>query len=54
MGLDYALVLRWHWVVLGGSGSTFEGQLLYFPDYDPASLRIFATEVFSHRPSALC
>ena len=26
--------------------------MLYFPDYDPAGLRIFATEVLPHRPSA--
>ena len=35
-GLDYALVLRWHW----GSAwrqwlNSWKGQLLYFPDYDP-------------------
>jgi len=52
-GLDYALVLRWHW---GGAWRQWldgwRGQLLYFPDYDPAGLRIFATEVLPHRPSA--
>ncbi len=52
-GLDYALVLRWHW---GGAWrqwlNGWRGQLLYFPDYDPAGLRIFATEVLPHRPSA--
>ncbi len=44
--LEYALVLRWHW---GGPWRVWlesqRGQLLYFPDYDPAGLRIFATEV---------
>jgi hypothetical protein len=52
-GLDYALVLRWHW---GGAWRQWldgwRGQLLYFPDYDPAGLRIFATEVLPHRPNA--
>jgi len=52
-GLDYALVLRWHW---GGAWRQWldgwRGQLLYFPDFDPAGLRIFATEVLPHRPSA--
>lgn len=51
--LDYALVLRWHW---GGPWRRWiegwSGQLLYFPDYDPAGLRIFATEVLPFRPSA--
>jgi hypothetical protein len=52
-GLGYALVLRWHW----GSPwrrwlDGWKGQLLYFPDYDPAGLRIFATEVLRYRPSA--
>jgi hypothetical protein len=26
--------------------------VLYFPDYDPAGLRIFTTEVLRHRPDA--
>ena len=26
--------------------------MLHFPDYDPAGLRIFASEVLSHRPEA--
>lgn len=51
--LDYAVVLRWHW------GETWRrwlddwaGQLLYFPDYDLAGLKIFATEVLPYRPNA--
>ncbi len=52
-GLEYALVLRWHW---GNAWRQWldgwRGQLLYFPDYDPAGLRIFATEVLPHEPMA--
>jgi len=52
-GLDYAVVLRWHW---GDAWrrwlNNWKGQLLYFPDYDPAGLRIFATEVLPNRPNA--
>lgn len=50
-GLEYALILRWHW------GDTWRqwlngwvGQMFYFPDYDPAGLKIFATEVLPYRP----
>jgi len=51
--MEYALVLRWHW----GSPwrawlSNWSGQLLYFPDYDPAGLRIFVTEVLPLTPAA--
>lgn len=53
VNLEYALVLRWQW---GGQWrhwiEGWRGQLLYFPDYDPAGLRIFATEVLPFRPSA--
>jgi hypothetical protein len=52
-GLNFALALRWHW------GSVWRqwlkgwpGKLLYFPDYDPAGLRIFATEVLAREPNA--
>lgn len=50
---EYALVLRWNW----GSAwrrwlEAWRGQLLHFPDYDPAGLRIFATEVLPFRPKA--
>jgi hypothetical protein len=52
-GLDYAVVLRWHW---GDAWrrwlNNWKGQLLYFPDYDPAGLRIFVTEVLPNRPDA--
>ncbi len=48
-----ALVLRWSW----GSAwqdwlSRWAGAVLHFPDYDPAGLRIFASEVLSRRPEA--
>ncbi len=50
---DTALVLRWSW------GSAWQewirrwpGTVLHFPDYDPAGLRIFASEVLSRRPEA--
>jgi hypothetical protein len=50
---DIALVLRWSW------GSAWQewirpwrGNVLHFPDYDPAGLRIFASEVLSRRPEA--
>ena len=49
----YALVLRWHW------GNTWRqwlrawsGHVIYFPDYDPAGLRIFASEVLPYEPKA--
>jgi len=49
----YALTLRWHW----GSTwrewlKTWSGRMLYFPDYDPAGLRIFAAEVLPNQPKA--
>jgi len=45
--------LRWHW----GSTwrewlKTWSGRMLYFPDYDPAGLRIFAAEVLPNQPKA--
>jgi hypothetical protein len=50
---DTALVLRWSW------GSAWKewirrwpGRLFHFPDYDPAGLRIFASELLPHRPDA--
>ena len=53
MGLDYALVLRWHW---GGAWRQWldgwRGNCSIFQITDPAGLRIFATEVLPHRPSA--
>jgi hypothetical protein len=50
-GLDYALILRWRWGVAWRQWlSSWTGQMFYFPDYDPAGLRIFATEVLPYRP----
>jgi len=52
-GLKYALVLRWHW---GDAWcewlKAWKVGLLYFPDYDPAGLRIFVTEVLPKAPSS--
>jgi hypothetical protein len=46
-------VLRWRW------GSVWQewlrgwsGSVIHFPDYDPAGLRIFASEVLSRCPDA--
>jgi hypothetical protein len=52
--INHALVLRWHW---GNKWrqwlQNWDGQLLYFPDYDPAGMRIFVTEILPQRPTAL-
>jgi hypothetical protein len=49
--LSYALVLRWHWGEPWRNWlTTWSGQLFYFPDYDPAGLRIFECEVRPQRP----
>lgn len=49
--LQYALVLRWHWGEPWRNWlSKWRGQLLYIPDYDPAGLRIFYSEVRPRRP----
>ena len=52
-GASFTLVLRWHW------GRTWQqwlrswqGQFLYFPDYDPSGLSIFASAILPHRPDA--
>lgn len=51
--LNYAVVLRWHWGKAWRDWlAAWRGQLFYFPDYDPAGLRIFATEVLPHEPTA--
>jgi hypothetical protein len=51
--LQYALVLRWHWGEQWRNWlSNWNGKFLYFPDYDPAGLRIFDTEVRPLRPDA--
>ena len=45
-------MLRWH---RGDAGCEWlkgwKGELLYFPDYDPAGLRMFVTEVLPKAPS---
>lgn len=50
---DFVLVLRWSW---GSAWQNWlrgwEGSFLYFPDYDPAGLRIFEYEVLRHQPKA--
>ena len=53
-GLDYTLVLRWHWGAAWREWlNRWEGEMMYFPDYDPAGLRIFATEVLPFRPDVV-
>jgi len=53
MNKDYALVLRWHWGAAWRLWvKSWQGELLYFPDYDPAGLKIFATEVLPLHPNA--
>jgi hypothetical protein len=51
--VNCALVLRWHW---GGPWrrwlEQWKGNMLYFPDYDPAGLGIFASEVLPFRAQA--
>jgi hypothetical protein len=48
---DIALTLRWHWGELWRNRlSNWRGQLLYIPDYDPAGLRVFHSEVRPQRP----
>ena len=51
VGMQYALVLRWHW---GDSWRQWLkdwcGQLWYLPDYDPAGLRIFVSQVMPMDP----
>jgi hypothetical protein len=51
--LDVVLVWRWSWGIAWQRWMRrFEGSVLYFPDYDPAGLAIFATQVLPHRPDA--
>lgn len=48
-----ALVLRWSWRAAWRAWlRQWQGGFLYFPDYDRAGLRIFATEVLPHCPNA--
>jgi len=50
---ETALVLRWSWGIAWQEWiRQWPGAVLHFPDYDPAGLRIFASEVLSRRPEA--
>jgi hypothetical protein len=52
-GSEFTLVLRWHWGASWKQWLTaWKGQFLYFPDYDPSGLSVFATEVLPSRPDA--
>jgi len=52
-GLDFTLILRWHWGTAWRQWlAGWNGQILYFPDYDPAGLGIYAAEVLPHCPGA--
>jgi len=52
-GMSYSLALRWCWSLPWQQWfRKWQGVCLYFPDYDPAGLRIFATEVLTHQPTA--
>lgn len=48
-----ALVLRWSWGAEWRAWvSQWSGTVWYFPDFDPAGLSIFATQVLKVRPDA--
>ena len=52
-GDDFALILRWSWGAAWHQWiREWKGALRYFPDFDPAGLRIFASEVLPHRQDA--
>lgn len=52
-GVEFTLILRWHWGVPWQQWlKAWKGQFLYFPDYDPSGLSVFATAVLPHRPDA--
>ena len=52
-GLHVTLALRWCWSAAWRQWlAGWSGHLLYFPDYDPAGLRIFAKEVLPYRADA--
>lgn len=52
-GRDYALVLRWHWRDAWRQWlRDWDGTFFHFPDYDPAGLKIFTTEILPYRPDA--
>lgn len=47
------LILRWSWGTRWKEWlQNWKGNLLHFPDYDPAGLRIFSAEVLANRPDA--
>ncbi len=49
----HTLVLRWNWGAAWRNWlAGWTGRLLYIPDYDPAGLRIFVTEVLPFKESA--
>ncbi len=51
--LQFALVLRWHWGEAWARWLTaWKGQLLYFPDYDPAGINIFVNQILPRRNDA--
>ena len=52
-GRNLVLVLRWSWNAAWQAWlRQWDGDMLYFPDYDPAGLRIFQTEVLPQVASA--
>jgi hypothetical protein len=52
-GAEFTLLLRWHWGASWKQWLTaWKGQFLYFPDYDPSGLCVFATAVLPNRPDA--
>lgn len=52
-GVAFTLMLRWHWGTHWQQWlQSWKGQFLYFPDYDPSGLSIFASAVLPHRPDA--
>jgi hypothetical protein len=52
-GDDFALILRWSWGAAWHQWiREWKGALRFFPDFDPAGLRIFASEVLPYRQDA--
>ena len=51
--LDFTLVLRWRWGAAWRQWlRKWTGQFLYLPDYDPAGISIFVSEVLPFFPAA--
>lgn len=51
--LEFTLVLRWHWSDAWRKWlGKWTGEMFHFPDYDPAGLSIFVTEVLAYRNDA--